>query len=287
MNATKRPETFSGGERASGERRIVVPETQYPNATAVRVFRRRPSLVRLWRIMFTFGMIGALQAAAQSQRPTPTPPRQSIPPPFAFPSGGITGSTDAFIRLSLPRNVAIAVPRAWRVLGPNELQLIDTAAGAMADLSGADIQTGADQVLIAANSMPTSTYAAVRVTSSMPPTASTAEIRELSRLVGYSSATHPDLAELGTIMRTQMDSMLSAGGMRVTHFYGVRIDRLGGHTTLVTEYKRTGQKGDVFVQINQILTGSQDIQINLSYRESERLFWVPVLGRIRHSIAVK
>lgn len=224
--------------------------------------------------------------AAPSERPSPS--QQSISPaPFAFPTGvGHRRERNLFV-VALPRSVSIALPRAWRILGPNELQLIETSAEALADLSGLDVDTGPDQVLVAANSMPPSTYAAVRVTSSTPASATPAEIEELAQLVGHSSHTHGELAALERELLPQTEVMLRKGGIPLLQFYGVRVERISGHPALVTEYRRAGPKGDVFVQLNHIFTPQQDVQVNLSYRQAEQRLWMPVLGRIRQSLQLR
>lgn len=250
--------------------------------------RRTLGAFRGFVLALALASVGTIGVSAEGQRPARTSkPTASVAPPFAFPSGGISGSTHSFVMLSLPRNVSIALPRAWRTLGPDELQLIGTTTGAITDLSGIDLGSDTDHVLVAANSMPSSTYAAVRVTSTTPPSVTAAEVREMAGLVGYSSKTNTQLAELETDMRAQMENALARAGMRITQFYGVRVDLFGKYPALVTEYKRTGPKGDVFVQINQILTPTHDVQLNLSYRESERMIWMPVMGRIRQSLQVR
>lgn len=227
-----------------------------------------------------------MSEAAPNHRPSASQ-KSTTPAPFAFPTGGNTGASETFTVIALPRGVTIALPRVWRILGPNELQLIETFAGTLADLSGLDLDTGPDQVLVAANSMPPSTYATVRVTSSTPPSGTPADIQKLVRLVGHSSRTHGEVTAFEREIRSLIEPMLRKGGIPVTQFYGVRVERISGHPALVTEYRRAGPKGDVFVQLNHIFTPQQDVQVRLSYRQAEQRLWMPVLGRIRHSLQVR
>ena len=104
-----------------------------------------------------------------------------------------------------------------------------------------------------------------------------------------------DAYPLGSTIRAAVGLFVASGlvpvvvwqGNQLIDFHGMRIDRASGHPALVTEYRRTGSKGPVIVQINQIFTGAQEIGINLSYRETEAALWKPVVGKIRQSIVVR
>jgi hypothetical protein len=103
----------------------------------------------------------------------------------------------------------------------------------------------------------------------------------------FSSITPADMREFQAEMHKMTQMMLPQQGLQLIEFMGSRIDKISGYPALVTEYRRTGPKGSVFVQINQIITESQDIRINLSYRESEVALWKPVIGNIRQSITIR
>jgi hypothetical protein len=155
--------------------------------------------------------------------------------------------------------------------------MIQTTVEAALDLSGIGLQDGQETNLIAANSMPRSTYAAVRVDSTIP-----ASIK----VAMFSSITPADVRELQGEMRKNLQLMLPQQGLQLIELLDTRIEKISGYPALVTEYRRTGPKGPVWVQINQIVTDSQDIRINLSYRESEVALWKPVIGKIRQSISI-
>ncbi|MDP9413320.1 MAG: hypothetical protein M3Q08_04350 [Pseudomonadota bacterium] len=158
--------------------------------------------------------------------------------------------------------------------------------GAALDLSQIDVGDDEEALLIAANSMPTSTYASVRVTSQTPPSLPSTEQQAFAMLVGKSSANNVELAAIARELEPMQKLLLSNIGMNILQFYGVRVDRIGGRIALVVEYKRSGLNGPVFVQINRIFAPDQEINLNLSYRESEKVFWKPVLGRIRSSFQI-
>lgn len=146
------------------------------------------------------------------------------------------------------------------------------------DLSGIGLPPGSETNLIAASSMPRSTYAAVRVDSTIPPSLTPSQ---------FAMITAADISELQTDINQNVEKLLPLQGHTLIHFIGVRIDKISGHPAIVTEYRRSGPKGPVFVQVNQVFTARQEIRINLSYREAEVALWKPVVAKIRNSIIVK
>ncbi|MBI4850141.1 MAG: hypothetical protein HY808_16460 [Nitrospirae bacterium] len=95
-----------------------------------------------------------------------------------------------------------------------------------------------------------------------------------------------DLKDIENAMRMNVEKALPLQGVQLLQFYRVRKDRISGYPVIVTEYRRSGPKGPVIVQVNQIFTESQTIGVNLSYRESETALWKPVIEQIRQSITV-
>lgn len=182
-----------------------------------------------------------------------------------------------FAPVKLPRGVQLQIPKGWWLLGKDHNRLIQTSVEAAIDLSGIGLPDGQDTNLIAANSMPKTTYAAVRVDSTIPPSISPKEIQ---------AATAADLKDLGNEVRTNLEKMLPLQNNQLLQFYGVRKDIISGYPAIVTEYRRSGPKGPVIVQINQVFTNSQEIKIFLSYRESEAALWKPVVGKIRKSLTL-
>ena len=197
---------------------------------------------------------------------------------FILSSSAVADKNSNFAPVKLPRGIELQIPKGWWLLGADHNRVIQTSVEAAMDLSGIGLSDGRETNLIAANSMPRSTYAAVRVDSTIPPSVSPAE---------FSSITPADIRELQTEMRQNLQKLLLLQGNQLIEFFGTRIEKISGHPAIVTEYRRTGPKGPVFVQITQIFTSSQEIRINLSYRESEVALWKPVVGKIRQSIAVR
>ena len=193
-------------------------------------------------------------------------------------SSAVADSNSNFAPVRLPRGIELQIPKGWWLLGDDHNRAIETSVEAAMDLSGLSLPDGQETNLIAANSMPRSTYAAVRVDSTIPPSLTPSE---------FASITAADIRELQNDMRQYFQKLLPLQGLQLIEFFGTRIEKISGHPAIVTEYRRTGPKGPVFVQINQIFTSSQEIRINLSYRESEVALWKPVVGKIKQSIVIK
>lgn len=184
----------------------------------------------------------------------------------------------SFVEVKLPRGIEIQLPKGWRLLGAEHNQLIEISAEAALDLSGAGQPEGTEVNLIAANSMPRSTYAAIRVDSTTPASGSPSEIANL---------TPAELKEFESEIKRTLKEMLPHQGLKVLTFFGVRREIISGQPALITEYRRSGPNGPVIVSVVQIFTPRQDIRINLSYRESEKIIWRPVIGKVFQSITIR
>ncbi len=184
-----------------------------------------------------------------------------------------------FSSVKLPRGVEVQVPKGWWLLGKDYNRIIQTSVEAAMDLSGIGLDDGEEVNLIAANSMPRTTYAALRIDSTIPPSATPKEIINIRK---------SELRELSSYMEQEFNKLLPLQGNRLLNFYGVHVERISGHPALVTRYRRSGPKGPVIVEINQIYPGGRhELRMNLSYRESEKALWLAVVKKIRATIKIK
>lgn len=189
-----------------------------------------------------------------------------------------SGAESYFSSVKLPRGVEVQIPKGWWLLGKDYNRIIQTSVEATMDLSGIGLDDGEEVNLIAANSMPRTTYASLRIDSTIPPSATPKEILNISK---------SELRELSSYMKQEFEKLLPYQGNRLLNFYGVHVERISGHPTLVTRYRRSGPKGPVIVEINQIYPGTHELRINLSYRESEKALWLAVIKKIRATIKIK
>lgn len=183
-----------------------------------------------------------------------------------------------FVPVTLSRGISLQLPNGWRLLSDDAKRIIDTSTEAALDLSGIGRPAGREVNLIAANSMPASTYAAVRVDLNTPSLVHPSEFAQL---------TARDLRELSIETERNLRLTLPQIGLTLVEFVGLRLEKISGFPALVIEYRRSGPKGMVLVQLLQIYTAKHSFKVNLSYRESEAMLWKPVLGKIRRSIVVK
>lgn len=143
------------------------------------------------------------------------------------------------------------------------------------DLRGVSLDEEDETVLIAANSMPRVTYAALRVTRVRPPIGDPNEIRQLSR---------QDQIQFSQMIEAELRQSLPMQGLTYLESTAVQIEEIGGWPAIVFSYRRSGLKGPVSVQIIQIARRTDSLRINLSFRESEQVLWMPVIARIKQSI---
>jgi hypothetical protein len=154
--------------------------------------------------------------------------------------GEVTPNNSPHFKLvKLPRGVAIEVPKNWWLLGKDYLQLINISVDAIKDLSEFDIKDNNEVNLIAANSMPRSTYASVRVDSIKPPSISVGELENLSV---------SELKNEGIVLKEMLRLMLPKQKFELIDFYGLHIETIDSQLALVMRYKRTGLKGPVYVE---------------------------------------
>jgi hypothetical protein len=181
-----------------------------------------------------------------------------------------------FIEVKLPSGVSIDVPRNWWVIGGDLNQTLETSAQAVLDLTG--VKNESKTNLLRANSMPRSTYAAISINFYENPDVTPNEIRTLSL---------KELKLMDDALRSTFEKGFKAQGVEVLNWYGTKKNIIDGKPALVTEYRRSGGNGAVFVQINSIYGKDKMVRLTLSYRESENLIWKPVVERMRVSFKMR
>jgi hypothetical protein len=181
----------------------------------------------------------------------------------------------SFVTLKLPTEIAIDVPRDWWVLNHEINRLIRTSRDAVLDLRGIATSEDEETVLIAANSWPPVTYAALRVTRVQPSLAAPEEIRDLS---------WSDVRGLGEAFETEMRQSLPFQGLAFLETTGMEVEEIGGWPATIFSYRRSGPEGPVSVQLIQVVRREDLLRINLSFRDNERTLWMPVITRIKESI---
>jgi len=189
----------------------------------------------------------------------------------------VTAAESLFIKVKLPHSFTIDLPSNWWAIGKDLDQVLATTVQACLDLSGFEVGKGEDVNLIAANAMPRSMYASVRIDVSYPATIAPSELTHLSAA---------EVSELGRETLPMLKKGAQMQGNPLIQFYGMTKSTIGKHPMLSTRYKRGGPKGPVIVEALQILLTNKTFNVNLAYRESERAIWKPVIERIKASILI-
>ena len=138
-------------------------------------------------------------------------------------SSAIADSNSNFASVKLPRGIELQIPKGWWLLGADYDRAIQTSVEAAMDLSGIGIPDGQETNLIAANSMPRSTYAAVRVDSIIPSSVAPSE---------FASITAADIRELQTEMHKTLEKLLPLQGNQLIEFLGSRIEKISGYPAM-------------------------------------------------------
>lgn len=209
-------------------------------------------------------------------QPSPSLLQQNHPP--TEPSISIKDSK--FRKLKLPLGVSVEVPKNWWVFDSDMNSTIETAAEAAMNLSDIELPTGKKVNLFRANSMPKTTFAGIAIN------ANDSEIDP----EGLKNATEEEIQEVAKELTPEANQMmqetLSAQGLKLIEFYGLRGEFIGRHPAVVMEFKRSGPKGAVIVQVTRLFLGKKEISLTLSYRESEAQIWRPIVQYIRKSFTV-
>lgn len=190
------------------------------------------------------------------------------------------GAESRFVTVTLPYGVSFEAPKGWWALSDIANELIQTSVEAAIDVSDINLQPDPSEQevnLIAINSMPRTTYAAVRIDRLLPPASTPQEVTAL---------TPQDLENESAWVAMQLRKVIATQGNTLLKWRGVSKDLVGGHQSISYRYQRSGPKGPVNVEILSIYTPTQELRVNLSYRESERVIWMPVIEKIRRSIKV-
>lgn len=192
-------------------------------------------------------------------------------------SANVSADTRAMTTVRLPRSVELQVPEGWLVLSLAGSRPESSLLTGSIDVSMNDLREFGHVNLFAANSQPAFTYASIRIDSMKPPSISMAELRSFSG---------SQLSDLSESNRRAIGASLLLSRRRLLEFDATRLIHRGGFPALVTRYVRSGAQGPVVVRLTQIFTPTQEIQLFLTYRLSERETWESVIEQIYRSVTV-
>lgn len=183
-------------------------------------------------------------------------------------------SGSQFALVQLPYGVSLELPKSWSLIGPDFNAVIETSAEAALDLSGYAV-SGSHVNILAATSMPRSTYAAVRITVITPPVLSPAEVASLSPA---------EVNAVGSEAASGLREVLRRQNLQLLDYLGTAVEMIDSHPALVMSYRRSGPNGPVIVHMYQIFLPERTFRMSLSYRESEAALWQAVMQKIKESV---
>lgn len=183
-----------------------------------------------------------------------------------------------YSKVSFSKGISVEIPLGWSVASPSLKQQMRIAVETTTEFAGYPLPSGQNHVLLYARSLPEESFASVTINLDTPASFPQQQvlIASVSDLAAYTAKTRPIFEKL-----------LSAQGEKIVSFEDVRRISVQNYPALVTEYTRTGVKGNVRVQIIQVIMPEKDVSITLSYRISERALWSPIIEKIRSTFRVK
>lgn len=198
---------------------------------------------------------------------------------FVVPNPGFTaGGVSTFVRLQFGNDVSVEVPRNWVFLDQNIRQHLNTYSEAVAKLSGINVNQGNNQILVAANAY----------TTGKEPSAT---MRLSVRVGSFPSQSEIKFADLTELRRDAELSLRRLQGSLPDHVRGmklidVRVERLGGYYTIVTDKQIDYVYGPTLDRLDVICVGSKNYKLNTSYQKSEAWMFEPIIRHIRQSLRI-
>jgi hypothetical protein len=198
---------------------------------------------------------------------------------FVVQNTGFTAEgVSTFVRLQFGSDVSVEVPRNWIFLDQNIRQHLNTYSEAVAKLSGIDVNQGNNQILVAANAY----------TNSKKPSATMRLSVRVGSFPSQSEIKFADLAELRqdaelSLRRLQGSLPDDVRGMKLID---VRVERLGGYYTIVTDQQIDYVYGSALDRLDVISVGSKNYKLYTSYQKSEAWMFGPIIQHIRQSLRI-
>lgn len=196
-----------------------------------------------------------------------------------FPNIGFTADgISTFVRLQFGYDVLVEVPRNWEFLDQKIRQHLNTYSESVAKLSGVDVRQGNNQILVAANAY----------TTGKKPSAT---MRLSVRVVSCPSQTEIKNADLSELRREAESNLRRLQTSLPNHvksmkLIDVRLERLNGYYTIVTDKQIDYDNGPAFDRLDVICVGSKNYKLHTSYQKSEEWMFEPIVKYIRQSLKI-
>ena len=181
-----------------------------------------------------------------------------------------------FIKIKLPEEVTIDLPKNWVLISNNKRITLDTWVESTFDLN--QLPSIDSALPFAAN------YYADGVTVGIINARYYPAMDVTQRDAQLASAN--DVRELDQELKKSMISSMNKIGMTVTSWEGTQKRTINGIAAFVTEYHRESLKGSgVFrVRLVRVLAGKRSFTLTVSYLESQNMFLENITDKIISSL---
>jgi len=198
-----------------------------------------------------------------------TPAAQSVPV-----QGAMDSSDGSFTNLELPRGISISIPAHWTILSKDDLLNLGAATESISPASD-----NGKEALLAVNSSPEPHGAQLRISITSPLPYSKDDLLKM---------TPSDLKLVSDGLLSSFKALEDKGGIHVLEMYDSTIEQIDGHAALHMSYLRSSMNEGPNWRVEQYKIPVSDhlVELTLSYRDSERSLWQPILTRSMHSLSV-
>ena len=182
-----------------------------------------------------------------------------------------------FVSVKLAHGASISIPKSWKVMQGNELRAMETATGAVLDLSGYAAKTRGGETLLISNFPDQDFYAAVVATSAAMPGVP-------SNLPDLMSDAQMRSAE--TTIRKGTEEIQARIGWQISEWTPLRKIVLSGKPVMHISYRKSSKESESRVHLYKIFGTDRFYELVLSTRLSAESVNNFVLERIAKSFVV-
>ncbi len=182
-----------------------------------------------------------------------------------------------FIKIKLPKNISIELPKNWVVINDNKRITLDTAVDAMLDLS--NVEQPESTLPFASNYYEEGKTVAMVSFRYYPNQNVTQDnVKQLSE---------QDIETVDKLLKEEIEKSSEIVGFEVLSWEGSKLQNINGVTVIVTEYHRSSTitKGAIFrVRLIRVLDGKNSFTLIVSYDTSKKIFMKPISSKIINSL---
>ena len=148
--------------------------------------------------------------------------------------GSASAQDTSFRSVQLAYGISLEIPSHWKVLSQETRQNLGAAGEAMTKNAGVEGPSGKKQGLLAVNATPDPTGSMIRVSVTMPPEYTQADL---------AAATAAELNQMRPELSAMFKKLEASGGPKILEMQTPRIERINNQLALVMSYTRTGLIG--------------------------------------------